>query len=601
MNTPTSSPAQETPTRRREPLRWLAAAALLLAFVLICCVAEVTMRLLQPRNAPSPLNLLSQDRADYAPWLATLGVAAIPPELPAVQAAERATATSVAALGTPTPVIVGSVPTAELAVVPPPANAPTATPASGFLLPQPTSTPRPAGVVPTSAPATIPPLPTSQPDTIPPPPSNTPVPASSTPTRQRDPGAPPTAVPTTPVVPSNTPVPTTQVPATNTLAPRTNTPVPPTAAPPTAVPPTNTPVPPTDTPVPPTNTPVPPTDTPVPPTNTPRPTNTRRPAPTDTPVPPTPVPPTNTPTVPPTTVAPTSTPTPVPPTSTPTTVPPTNTPTLSPTPVPPTDTPTPTVPPQADLGITKGRAGSGSVAVGSQVTYNLRVTNNGPADAPSVIVTDTPTGVNWSLVSASGSAGSCSSSGPSIVCDLGTVTAGASVDITIVIEVTSAGTLTNVGSVAAQIADPNNDNDSAQVSLPVVAPIDDLDIDLDVSPSSTPVKQPVTYELRITNNTGMQVTINRIRDNFHGIGFFVDDCDAPSGTSCQQLSPLPGELIWDGPVTLNPGDSMTLVIVGQFEDPNLGTVCNTEIDIDTSLGTTSPGDNGCVTIIPPTP
>jgi hypothetical protein len=99
--------------RQPEPLRWIIASALLLALLSICCVAEIVTRALIPRDLATALNLLSKDRADYSPWLVPPGLAAIPPELAAAEAAERATATSVALRGTPTLPVVGSVPTIQ--------------------------------------------------------------------------------------------------------------------------------------------------------------------------------------------------------------------------------------------------------------------------------------------------------------------------------------------------------------------------------------------------------------------------------------------------------------------------------------------------------
>jgi hypothetical protein len=298
MQTPSSDKTKQTPGR--EPLRWLAVAAVLLAFISICCVAQVVTYVLAPHNARSDLALLSRNEADYKPWGSGPLLPAIAPQVPAAQAAELATGTSIA--GRPTAGSAGQLPTAELAIVPPAPNAPTPTPAGVLVFqPTPTSTPRQiAGGAP----------------------SNTSIPRS-----------------TVPAAPTDTPVPTdTPAQPTATSAPidtATDTPVPPTPTPTTRPPPraTNTLTPqPTDTPQP------PPTDTPQPPpTDTPQPPPTRPPTVVPTRIPtriPTRVPtavPTNTPT---NTPVGTSTPTDTPvATSTPTDTPvPTDTPTLTPTP-----------------------------------------------------------------------------------------------------------------------------------------------------------------------------------------------------------------------------------------------------------------------------
>ena len=68
MITQTPSPNKTTPTKQREPLRWLIPAALLLLFLSICCIGQVVIVVLSPRDEASNLNLLSKDLADYSPW-----------------------------------------------------------------------------------------------------------------------------------------------------------------------------------------------------------------------------------------------------------------------------------------------------------------------------------------------------------------------------------------------------------------------------------------------------------------------------------------------------------------------------------------------------
>ena len=224
---------------------------------------------------------------------------------------------------------------------------------------------------------------------------------------------------------------------------------------PTLVPtdtPTNTPTPtPTDTPTnTPTNTPtLTPTDTPTnTPTNTPTdtPTNTPTPTPTDTP--------TNTPTNTPTDT-PTVTPTPTPtntPTDTPTTVPsgtPTNTPTAT-----GAATPTPTPPPgSADLVVSK----SGSpnpVAPGETLTYTILVTNNGPAAATGVTLTDAlPQALTF--LSAAASQGSCSFADPTVTCAVGSLPAGQNATVTIRVVPQNFGSVANSATADADQAEGN--------------------------------------------------------------------------------------------------------------------------------------------------
>ena len=352
MSTQTPSPARAERARQPEPLRWIIASALLLALLSICCVAEIVTRALIPRDLATALNLLSKDRADYRPWLLPPGLAAIPPEVAAAEAAERATATSVALRGTPTVPVVGSVPTIQVPVVPPALDAPTPTPGDVLIVEPPTVTPRPVGSLPTNTPviATIEPV------------TNTPT---------QPPLAQPTATSTT--SPESQPTNPAQPPTATGISQPTDTPLP--ASPTVRLSPV------------PTRTPAPvPTDTPIPTPSeapTPVPTDTSTPVPTATftPVPPTPVPPTPVPPTPTFTPIPTPTPTFTPiPTPTPTFTPiptptetpiPTPTETLTPT---PTETPTPT--PVPNVQVTKSAAPN-PVQVGQTITWTIGVLNTG--------------------------------------------------------------------------------------------------------------------------------------------------------------------------------------------------------------------------------
>ena len=360
-------------TQLREPLRWLAIGSLILALLMILGLERIILVVMAPRSDYRPnIDLLAADAADYAPWKGGLAIPPVDPRVVELIATDRATATAAAnndLTVTPTPVLVGSVPTTQVGSVPASNLAPTPTVGSIAVAPTsgPTQTPlirQTEGAIaqvettPTISASNLTPTPTGTPvretatttpeviagastrtptptEALPPrftpteelpgrqTPTATPtedLPPRQTPTATRPAEPTATATPRPPVEPS--PVPPTQPPPATATA--TPTAVPPTAVPPTAVPPTAVP----PTAVPPTAVPptaVPPTA--VPPTAVP-----------PTAVPPTAVPPTA---VPPTAVPPTAVPpTAVPPTAVPPT--PTPTPTLTSTPVPPTATFTPT-------------------------------------------------------------------------------------------------------------------------------------------------------------------------------------------------------------------------------------------------------------------
>src|SRR5262249_37774206 len=84
---------------------------------------------------------------------------------------------------------------------------------------------------------------------------------------------------------------------------------------------------------------------------------------------------------------------------------------------------TTTVERSADLAITK-TASSSEVTAGTTFSYTFTVTNDGPSDASSVVVTDTPS----SAVTVQAPPG-CNGS---LSCTIGSLTAGASTSITVV-------------------------------------------------------------------------------------------------------------------------------------------------------------------------
>ncbi|TMA90900.1 MAG: DUF11 domain-containing protein [Deltaproteobacteria bacterium] len=109
----------------------------------------------------------------------------------------------------------------------------------------------------------------------------------------------------------------------------------------------------------------------------------------------------------------------------------------------------------ADVSVTKSDTPD-PVTVGTNVTYTMTITNNGPDIATDVELTDTLPGA-VTLVSATPSAGSCTGTSI-IVCDLGSLANGASATVIIVVGTTAIGTLTNTASVSLAETDTNPSN-----------------------------------------------------------------------------------------------------------------------------------------------
>lgn len=136
-----------------------------------------------------------------------------------------------------------------------------------------------------------------------------------------------------------------------------------------------------------------------------------------------------------------------------------------------TETWTATTPVPIDLAVTVSHSPD-PVRVGSNLTYTINVTNNGPGSATGVTVTDSlPTEITF--VSATASQGACSGSG-TISCTLGNLPNGTSATVTIVVNPTVEGALSNTASVRGNEPDPDAGNDSDTDTITVGPPCEVL-------------------------------------------------------------------------------------------------------------------------------
>ena len=117
-----------------------------------------------------------------------------------------------------------------------------------------------------------------------------------------------------------------------------------------------------------------------------------------------------------------------------------------------------------DLAVAKSDSAD-PVAFGDQLSYTLTVNNTGEGDATGVMLTDTlPSSVDFVSVSPSGS---CGESGGEVTCDLGDLASGDDATVTIVVEPTATGTITNSVAVTSVETDdnPGNNTDSEDTTV----------------------------------------------------------------------------------------------------------------------------------------
>jgi uncharacterized repeat protein (TIGR01451 family) len=133
-----------------------------------------------------------------------------------------------------------------------------------------------------------------------------------------------------------------------------------------------------------------------------------------------------------------------------------------------------TVAPTADLVVTK--SGPATVTSGSNVTYTVTLTNNGPSNAANATLTDTLP-ANTTFVSANQTSGplfNCVHNATTITCTNASFAPGSTATFEFVITVTgdARGSITNVATATSSTADPTPANASAMSAAAVNRPGD---------------------------------------------------------------------------------------------------------------------------------
>ncbi|NJP30992.1 COG1361 S-layer family protein [Micromonospora thermarum] len=167
----------------------------------------------------------------------------------------------------------------------------------------------------------------------------------------------------------------------------------------------------------------------------------------------------------------------------------------------------------ADLSLDK--TGPATVTAGTQLQYEITVTNDGPSVARDVVVADTlPAGV--SFVSVTPSVGTCTNGQPTardVRCGLGNLAGGASATVTIVAlvapDVVPGTVLFNEATVSSSTADPDNDDVRDSVATTVNASAD-LSVSKSDSPDPVVAGEKITYTITVGNagpSTAQGVTV----------------------------------------------------------------------------------------------
>jgi uncharacterized repeat protein (TIGR01451 family) len=236
--------------------------------------------------------------------------------------------------------------------------------------------------------------------------------------------------------------------------------------------------------------------------------------------------------------------------------------------VPPPPPPPPA--PQIDLSVTKVDAPD-PAKLNGQIGYTMLVKNAGPSTATGVTLAD-PLPAGTSFVSVKTTQGTCSFSGGLVQCNLGTIPAGGSVAVTLIVKATRPGLLTNEVTVVGKEPESNTANNKARTTTLVPTPL--------VPPKPKPVCSTLTVgpkSLRVGKRSTIAATVkNRgkavrgAKVRVRGAGIFKSGRTNARGKAHIRVRPVrPGIVVVSVPQKLVCG-SKRIGVVGVFEPPVTG-------------------------------
>lgn len=143
-----------------------------------------------------------------------------------------------------------------------------------------------------------------------------------------------------------------------------------------------------------------------------------------------------------------------------------------------------------------------TVLAGNQITYTMTVNNGGPSAADNVVLTDIlPTGTTF--VSVTSSQGTAANNAGTITANLGTIAAGGSATVTLVVSTLSSladtATVSNTATVTSDYLDTNLANNTDTTTTDVDRLVD-IAITKTDSPDPVLVNGQLTYTLSLVNN-----------------------------------------------------------------------------------------------------
>ncbi len=186
----------------------------------------------------------------------------------------------------------------------------------------------------------------------------------------------------------------------------------------------------------------------------------------------------------------------------------------------------------ADLGVTITASPAPSVLVGSNLTYTIVVTNSGPATATNIFVSNSlPASVTY--LAANSSQGTCTNSGNTVLCNVGSLAVGDFATVTIEVNAPTTASLVAAAVVTSDAFDFNSANNTAINTVTAAFPV--LTISDATATEGNTTTTNALFAVGLAEPYGQIVTVNFSTTNLTANA--GPDYVATNGT----LTFLPGE------------------------------------------------------------
>lgn len=242
-------------------------------------------------------------------------------------------------------------------------------------------------------------------------------------------------------------------------------------------------------------------------------------------------------------------------------------PTADPDPGDNTSTATAAITTSADLAVAKW---ADPVVDGTQATYTIVVTNNGPSVARAVSVVD-PVPPPLTFTSAATTQGSCDPAGSptTVTCAVGDLAPGASATVTVRAGTPADGSgrgASNTATASSSTPDPVAANDSATYVLPTSSQAD-VWLTKTVAPNPVVAGETVTYTLTARNDGPSVANGVTVTDTVPGRVTVDSVSTSTPGASCAATS---GNAVSCSVATLGSGDTLVVTVRGTVDPGAVG-------------------------------